>query len=397
MKKGLIIFGLGFCALASAQTRLIVRVNPGANTNAIAATYGVTVLDRTAAAPFALFNVPANRDAELIQTLLNADARVAWAEDDGELEMPEHSSGGKGGTIAAIGGRSVLVSENRNLLTQISHRTNLSEEAGRALKVAVLDTGISPLQAELAAAVVASANLVEPSEAATDVARNSDSDGDGQFDEAVGHGTMVAGLIYQIAPRVGLVNVRVADSDGVSTAWRLVKGLAFAVTQRAAVSNISLGTQTRIPALNDALDWAVEERGLIVVAAAGNDALNSASEPSNNSNVICVAGIDSANRKAGFSNWDSSVGLSAPAVGVKSYYNGGRLGVWSGTSFAAPLVSAGIANGLRLRTVSPTTPRLLRTVRASGDTLLNSVNSSYQGKLGGRLNLRRLAERILAL
>lgn len=390
----------GFCVLTSgaiAQPKLIVRLVEGTSPGAVSSNYGIKFTDRTEAAPFVLYTVPVGMDPHLVQTLLQADARVVWAEDDMSLTMPEHAGGGKGGTIAAIGGRDALVAENTGLLAQISWNATTANAAGRDMKVAVLDTGLSYRHPTLWTQVAAAVNFVETRQNPSDWPRNTNTSGNATADDAVGHGTMVAGLINQISPLSKLVIVRVADSDGVSSAWRLVKGLAFAVQQGASVANISLGSRDGIPALNDTLDWAVEEKNLVVVAAIGNDSQSSSSEPADNSKVICVSGIDSRSIKAAFSNWDSGAIVSAPAVGVKSFWYTGQLGIWSGTSFAAPLVAGAVADALRLRANTPLAASVRLAVKSTGDGLVDTLNPSFRGKLGRRLNVRRLIERVATL
>ncbi|HMS55024.1 MAG TPA: S8 family serine peptidase [Fimbriimonadaceae bacterium] len=395
MRAFAFVFGLSMLASgAIAQPKLIVRLVDGTNPGAVSSTYGLKFTDRTESAPFALYTVPVGMDPHLAQTLLQGDARVVWAEDDMSLTMPEHAGGGKGGTIAAIGGRDALYAENTGLLTQISWNSTTANTPGREMKVAVLDTGLSYRHPTLWTQVVAAVNFVETRQNPSDWPRNTSTSGNATADDAVGHGTMVAGLINQISPLSKLIIVRVADSDGVSSAWRLVKGLAYAVQHGASVANISLGSIDGIPALNDTLDWAAEEKNLVVVAAIGNNSQSSALEPSDSSKVICVSGIDSRNLKASFSNWDSSADVSAPAVGVKSFWYTGQLGIWSGTSFAAPLVAGAVADGLRLRQSTPSASSVRLAAKSTGDGLIDSLNPDYRGKLGRRLNVRRLIERV---
>lgn len=379
------------------QSRLIARLVNPATASAVATTFGVKLVDRTAGAPFALFETRVGQSVDLVQVAMGSDGRVLWVEDEAGASMPEHTGGGKGGTIAAIGDRDGLYGYNAGLLTQISWNRPRAESNGRIVRIAVLDTGISPRLTSLLAKVVASANFCETGQAATDWYRGQDSNGNGLLDQAVGHGSMVAGLIEQIAPKCQLINVRVADSDGVSSAWRIAKGLAFAVVNGAEVANISLGSLVDIPALNDVLDWAVEERNLLVVAPVGNNNRKMRLSPARSSKAVAVAGIDAVNKKASFSNWDSKAASCAPSTGVKSYSVDGLVGFWSGTSFASPLVAAGVADCLRRKPGPVSAKKLSEVIKSSGDPGIDTINPTYRGMLGFRLNLRRLDVQVQAI
>lgn len=383
---------LALPTLASAESLIICRLTKRANPVSIARRYGMTLRDTTPAAPFALFGVKSDEEGDVLEARLRADtANIVWAEDDGDLGSPEDEAHGqapsKGGGLPAVGGRSQLQDINANLLGQISWSKTLAETPGRQVRLAILDTGLSTRQAALWSKVDASVNCVEKGQVADDVARGTDSNGNGVPDEGTGHGTMIAGIVDQIAPNVHLVIARVADSDGRATGWRVIKGLAFASVEGAEVANVSLGTLARVPALSDVLDWC-EERRMLVVAAIGNDAQGAACYPARISKAVCVAGVDADSHKASFSNWDSTSDAAAPATGIASQFWDGELAVWSGTSFACPMVAASLADALRLS--SPSTPDALRKALKATSASLDSLNPNYKGKLGGLLDYTRL-------
>lgn len=380
------------CALSalvgvSQAGTIVCQLEPKASAKAVATDFGVVFVDQTIGAPFALYRTRPGQDEELIQTKMRLDPRVLWSEDNIEVVSPEGSGAGKGSTIAAIGDRNDLYTLNDAWLQQIHFNQTLAEAPGRTVRVAVLDTGLSPLQLGLWTKTVAWLNVVEPKLRPYDVPTMTDSNGNNDRDEAVGHGTMIAGIIDQIAPLTDLVIVRVADSDGVSTAWSLIKGIAFAVTTHSEVANISLGSLADIPALSDVLSWA-QHRGLTVVAPVGNNSVENIMSPASISEVIGVAGVTEFDTKASFSNWHHSVRQSAPATGIKSFWWDGTLGVWSGTSFASPMVAAGIADVLRRRPVMKPDD-IISIVRRSGDNI-DPLNPAFEDSLGLRLNLQDL-------
>jgi subtilisin family serine protease len=312
--------------IALTANLLICELQPGTDPQQIANDFQIILRDNTEPAPFYLYEVPKGRDPHEVQLLMRQDPRVVWVEDDQQLEMPEHSGAGRGSTIGVIGDPRVFYEQNLFALKQIKWVPGFSFTSVRRLHVAVLDTGLSPLQPLLWSRVMASLNAVEPGEPAYDSPRGTDSNLNGIPDEGVGHGTMVAGIIADTSPQCNLIIVRSADSDGLSTAWWIVKGIAFSVLHGAKVINISLGSLDRVPSLSEVTDW-VEARNAVIVAAAGNNGRQTQFHPASLSKVVSVTGVDPLDRKASFANWDSSVDVCAPATGIKSYWWDGTMGV----------------------------------------------------------------------
>lgn len=398
MKKLVCALCFVVCAgFSEAQISLILRLAPGVVPASIAIQYGIRLKDYTVGAPFALYTLPVGMDSVGLRTQMAGNTGIVWAEDNGVAVMPEHAGGGKGGSIAAIGDRNALYGYNQSLLRQISWDVTRANSTGRSVRIAILDDGVSLKQPAIWARVVASINYCEPGQVATDWPRHQDSNANGLFDEALGHGTMVAGIINQLAPQCGLIIARVADSDGNATAWNVIKGIAFAVTNGAEVANISLGSVDTITALSDVLDWATEEKNLLVVAAIGNNSAELMLSPSSSGKVAAVSGLDPTNHKALFSNWDRGAIVSAPATGVKSFWWTGGVGVWSGTSFASPMVAAAVGDALRRRSGPARARRLRDKIESSGDTLVRTLNPAYSDSLGLRLNCRRLNDQVVAL
>lgn len=393
MKTALLLFLSVWCAIADAQVRVIARLEPDANPVAVASDFGITLLDVTAPAPFVLFRAPVGTDIAALQEAMALDARVVWAEDDDPFSTPEHAGGSLASTIGAVGDPGTLYALNANLLAQIHWDPVAANAPGRRIRVGVLDTGLSPLVGRLWAKVVASLNAVEAGSPAYDIPSNTDTNGNGIPDQAVGHGTMVAGLVEQACPRVEFVVVRVADSDGFGSTWTVIKGLAFAVVNGAEVVNVSLGGD-RIPAMSDVMDW-VEERRALVVAAVGNNGADTLLSPAEVRKVVSVAGLLPDDRKAPFSNWGNHVRVSAPATGLAGpWWRGGAV-AWSGTSFASPLVTGAVANVLRR--YGPKLPDVLRrAIESSGDSL-NEANPQYRDELGVKLNVAKLDAYMRAL
>lgn len=373
---------LALAALAAPEPQLIVQLKPGADPVTVAALANVTLRATTPNAPFALYGVSSGT-AEAAQMRLVADAaHVVWAEDNAEVGSPENAAvrGGaiqKGSSLGVIGGRTALVQRNANALAQVDWSAALAASPGRMVRLAVLDTGLSRSQTGLWAKVDLSMDAFGGD--ADDAAVGIDTNGNGIKDEAVGHGTMVAGIVDAVAPQVRLVVAKIADSDGRATAWSVVQGLAFAANAGAEVANLSMGSAEPVAAFNDMAEWC-ESKGLLVVAPAGNAGTDRLWYPARSSKALSVAGLTATNVKAGFSNYEGGVDASAPAVGIVSQWWDGGLAAWSGTSFAAPFVSGGLADCLR------------RTNRRSPSSLVRAVTDSGQNV--DRLNDKKLKDRI---
>lgn len=168
-----------------------------------------------------------------------------------------------------------------------------------------------------------------------------------------GHGTHISGIIAAeadngygiagVAPNARIMALRFLDARGDGNIDDAVTAIYYAVANGARVINASWGGGDRDPALKDAIAYA-SARGVVVVTAAGNEAVNNAvikSFPASwrLPNLVSVAAVDSSGRLASFSNFGaSSVRLAAPGVGIRSTIPGG-LATYSGTSMATPFVS----------------------------------------------------------
>lgn len=392
MKKLIFLVGLALASvMANAAGNLICRLAPGVWPYTIGQAYRLTLLDYTPGSPFAYYAIPGTRTVTTVRAEMVGDAKVAWAEDDATIEVPETEGAKKqtlkGSTLPAVGDRLAVTNLNSDALGGIKWSSSLAWAPGRAVRVAVLDTGITPYTPYLRSKVVSWLNTVEPGELPWDIPRHQDSNRDGRFDSKTGHGTMVAGIIDQVSPLSRLVVVRVADSDGRATAWRVIKGLAFAVRSGAVVANISLGAPNRIIALSDVINWCTDN-GLVIVAAAGNNGTKSESFPARFTAVIGVGGLNPNNSKAGFSNYGGGLVVSGPAVAIVSQDWDGSLSSWSGTSFSTPLATGLAAEAMRRSVVAPSPSDMRNAFRNFGDDL-DAVNPAYRSLLGKGLNFMK--------
>lgn len=145
------------------------------------------------------------------------------------------------------------------------------------------------------------------------------------FKDTIGHGTHVSGTILGaglnggligVAPEARLLMGKVCSDRGCSSV-AIANGLNWAISQHVDVVSMSLGG----PFLSDGeaqAILAVENAGIMVVAASGNDGTNQVSYPAAMSTVLAVGAVDSSMQKAEFSNWGPELGIVAPGVDVYS-------------------------------------------------------------------------------
>ena len=168
-----------------------------------------------------------------------------------------------------------------------------------------------------------------------------------------GHGTHVAGIIGALNNSTGVVGVasgvriialKALDNDGEGSTSQLIRALNY-IGQNASsgeVVNMSLGSDTISPSLDNAVRT-LADRGILFSIAAGNESQNaSLSSPGrvNHPNVFTVSAIDSLGRFASFSNFGNDVvDFAAPGVRIISTFSKGRYAQLSGTSMAAPHVA----------------------------------------------------------
>jgi serine protease len=137
----------------------------------------------------------------------------------------------------------------------------------------------------------------------------------GTLAEATGNGYGLTGLAYGVR----LMPVRVLNSAGEGDASVIAKGVRFAVNHGAQVINLSLEfssevTAGDIPELLEALRYAYR-RGVVVVAAAGNEGHSAIAYPARAPNVISVGATTEHGCLANFSNDGARLTLVAPGGG----------------------------------------------------------------------------------
>lgn len=164
-----------------------------------------------------------------------------------------------------------------------------------------------------------------------------------------GHGTHVAGIIAsQTNNREGIAGitwynrimpVKVMNAEGSGTSFDIAKGIVWAADHGADVINLSLGNYEPSAVLEEAIQHAYR-KNVIIIAAAGNENTDHPSYPAAYPEVLGVTAIGKDRERAEFSNYGDYVSVAAPGVNIASTYPNRQYAELSGTSMAAPHVTA---------------------------------------------------------
>ncbi len=240
----------------------------------------------------------------------------------------------------------------------------------------------------------------------------------------VSHGTMVAGIIAArgnnnqgvagVTWRAKIMPLKALNDKGEGRVSDVIKAIDYAVNNGADIINLSFVSFNYSAGLQEAI-YRAHQAGIMIVAAAGNE--QAAGEGYNidktkiypacydgkligENMVIGVAATDALDQKTRFSSYGfSCVDISAPGISFfNTVTNGNRPGAsldydgyWSGTSMAAPLVSATLA--LIQRANPALTRRETVDILFASTDNISRLNPDYLGQLGnGRLNVNRAVE-----
>ncbi|MBU0708483.1 S8 family peptidase [Patescibacteria group bacterium] len=208
----------------------------------------------------------------------------------------------------------------------------------------------------------------------------------------------VAGVGYDQA--IKLLVIKVLDRNGRGSNGDIADGIKYAANwkgiagEKIKVINLSLGSYYDTQAVHDEINNAWN-KGIVIVAAAGNSEDSSLVYPAYYERVISVGATDRNDLIAGFSTHNDGVDVSAPGVEVLSTFPTHRFtiqrlygrmlnyDVGSGTSMASPHV-AGLAALLFSIDGSRSNDQVRSMIESSVDDLGNTGWDSYYGH--GRIN-----------
>ncbi len=159
-----------------------------------------------------------------------------------------------------------------------------------------------------------------------------------------GHGCSVAGIISAtadngvgmagIAPNVHILIFRVLDAYGRGTYSDVAAAIVDAVNAGAQIVNLSLGGANPSGVLEQAVRYA-DERGVLVVAAAGNTGREGVLYPAAYESVVAVAAVDPNLQRSSFSTFGPEVDLLAPGRNILTTRLDGGYALMNGSSFGA--------------------------------------------------------------
>jgi subtilisin family serine protease len=233
---------------------------------------------------------------------------------------------------------------------------------GEGVVVAIIDSGVDSAHPELAGSIADAFDVVDG------VAKPHK------------HGTAVAGIIGShanlmgVAPGAKLLAIRAfAGEEGKlgagDTTDHIVRSIDWAHQRGARVVNMSF-TGPRDPLLSQELR-AGAEKGIVFIAAAGNDGPNAAAA---DDSVIAVTASDAADKLYPAANRGPHICLAAPGVNVLVAAPSGAYEFKSGTSLAAAHVSGAVA--LLLQSRPDLSPKAVRTILLNRARHLNTETGS---------------------
>lgn len=237
-----------------------------------------------------------------------------------------------------------------------------------------------------------------------------DDDGDGYPDNFIGwdlgnndndaqqetssHGTHVSGLaaavtdngigVASIGFNTKFIPIKIANSAGILT--QAYQGVVYAADHGCFIINCSWGSTTPGQFQKDVIDYAIINKGCLVVGACGNNSNDILFYPAAYDGVLTVAASDEADLKAGFSNFGYYVDITSPGNNIWSTIGGSDYGYNGGTSMATPIVS-GAAGLVKAMHPSYTNQQVAALLRATAFDM-NLLNPTFVDKLGnGRLDV----------
>jgi thermitase len=189
---------------------------------------------------------------------------------------------------------------------------------------------LAPAQPVTVAVVDTGANVRVPQIAATRPLTYDVRTGGKDVRDLNGHGTKVASLIARASGNARLLIIRAGSSSGAFSDAGEAAAIRYAVKAGARIINLSLGGPRTSNVERSAVNYAIR-RGVLIVAAAGDDYANRPEYPAAllASDGLAVGAVTSAGARAWFSN--TGPWVSVAALGE------------DGTSFAAPVVSGAAA------------------------------------------------------
>jgi len=290
-----------------------------------------------------LIELSATDDWDSIQTALESDSQVVYVEPNYTVELPENFqmsiSFPDDEVPPFLDGVQPISFYSQPFLYSLGIEEAQTIATGQGITVAVVDNGVDFDHPLLALRLTSTGYDFIDDDAVPAY----------EVGSVSSHGTFVSGLIALTAPDSRILPVRAFDGDGVGNTYAIAEAIYYSVDNGAQVINMSFGSHETSRIISQAC-YAAIAAGASLVAASGNNSSSEPTYPADIPGVIAVSGIDTLDLLASFSNYGDYIDVCSPAVNLYSALAGEyEWGVWSGTSFAAPLVSAACALVLEIR------------------------------------------------
>lgn len=220
--------------------------------------------------------------------------------------------------------------------TEIGAENRVKMATGNGVKIAILDTGVDCTHPDLLASKIKEVRI-EGLEATND-------------DKV--HGTAVAGIIAAypndsegvlgIAPLVEIISIDVTDSEYVEPE-NIIAGIEMAIKEDVDIISISLGLKEDNSEVHAVIKRAYE-KGIVIVASAGNYMESDVLYPAKYDEVLCVGALNKKGEIVSPKGALEKKVVYLPGENIVTTYSGERLYVGAtGTSFSTAILSGIIA------------------------------------------------------
>ncbi len=386
-----------------AANRVLVRFRPGvtdAYAEGLLRSYGFPATHRIRAIGiYSVATAPGLSVAETLAMLRrNGDvelarpdyrARLADLPNDAYFQTYQYNLRNRG-TLIDLGGGITFQTTSGADIKAVSAWDSAKGDSDTV--IAIIDTGVDMTHPDLVNKIVSSGH---------DFANDDD-----DATDDVWHGTHIAGIaaaetnnslgIAGVAWNCKILPVKVTDATGDGYYSWIIDGITWATDHGANVINVSLGGDVDDPFLEEACKYA-RDKGVVVVAAAGNDGIAAVSYPAAyDAYVLAVAASDYNDAITDFSSFGPEVDVAAPGVYILGpapqwYVGDGYLPYLfaSGTSMAAPHVS-GLAALIRSLKPDLSVDDIMKVIRYTADDINKATYPGRDDHAGyGRINMAR--------
>jgi len=234
-----------------------------------------------------------------------------------------------------------------------------------------------------------------------------DDDGDGYIDNFSGwnaslnnnnptattspHGMFTTGMLGAVSnnglgiagnvSNVRFMTIKIDSPGGFTHGY---EGLVYAADLNVPIINASWGSTFVSPFGEEVTRYVTEEKGLLLIAAAGNTGTDICYYPACYPNVVSVGSTGATDAIWSGSTFHDKVSIMAPGELVQSTWAFNGYNTSSGTSFSAPLV-AGAAALVKAQFPDYTSEQIAARLRAYADTSLFALpaNEGKRFKMGG--------------